>query len=595
MYDYLSSFHRHPVYMRLHNILTAHGRGDAYLVEEGQQFGVPKDRRDKWDTVFSRVETNDDSAGPAGRIVADWSIPDRIYDIIVNHGMKPVVETHRIPYVARSHDPDAPLDWPEDLEAWQECIRLFTEHVTERYGRDEVAGWYFEVWNEPDGGSGFSRHPEHFMAMYDHMVAGVHAVDPAYQVGGPATMQGDEGFRFFEAFLEHCARGRNAGTGEIGTRCDFISVHCKGGTAKGLSPSTTVMFDCLRRYLDILKNYPEFRATPFFNDESDAVWSGHRGVEHANWLNFRNTHYFPGFVCKMVQRYCDLVEDEYGVNLALVDSDNCHQQWEYALFSGNRSQLTPIGTYPSTDLIRKPIFNAYVLLSRLGRERLRVTCDQAGMGEKFGVLATREGARLAVMVWNFEDGMDDEANTRTLKLQVAKPPLRGAARLVHYRIDRTHSNAYRLWHRAGRPAQPSLQLIREMREHQDLQLYEPVHAIQVGEALEWHVTLPMHAVSLLVAVPENSAPPAVPAWRNAVTEKGFHGNSQVFLSWRPNNEADFLHYRLRRDGEILRETPSFNTATHVDMSPRPGTPNCYQLQAVNASGCGSDWSEELCV
>jgi hypothetical protein len=80
-----------------------------------------------------------------------------------------------------------------------------------------------------------------------------------------------------------------------------------------------------------------------------------------------------------------------------------------------------------------------------------------------------------------------------------------------------------------------------------------------------------------------------------VTEKGFHGNSQVFLSWRPNNEADFLHYRLRRDGEILRETPSFNTATHVDMSPRPGTPNCYQLQAVNASGCGSDWSEELCV
>ena len=31
MYDYLSSFSNHFRYMRLHNILTCHGRGDYYF------------------------------------------------------------------------------------------------------------------------------------------------------------------------------------------------------------------------------------------------------------------------------------------------------------------------------------------------------------------------------------------------------------------------------------------------------------------------------------------------------------------------------------------------------------------------------------
>ena len=31
-----------------------------------------------------------------------------------------------------------------------ELVGPFTHHLVERYGEEEVAQWYFEVWNEPN-------------------------------------------------------------------------------------------------------------------------------------------------------------------------------------------------------------------------------------------------------------------------------------------------------------------------------------------------------------------------------------------------------------------------------------------------------------
>ena len=39
---------------------------------------------------------------------------------------------------------------PKSDKVWEKLITKFIEHILERYGKDEVESWYFEVWNEPN-------------------------------------------------------------------------------------------------------------------------------------------------------------------------------------------------------------------------------------------------------------------------------------------------------------------------------------------------------------------------------------------------------------------------------------------------------------
>lgn len=594
MYDHLSSFHNAPKYMRLHNILSAHGEGDHYFIHEGSDYGNPLDRTANYDNVVT--------FGEDGELVYNWEIVDRIYDIFVEHNIKPIVETHHVPTrLVNQESLDYTHEPPQDFKLWGEVIRAFTQHVVDRYGLDEVREWYFEIWNEPDNSALFRDDPRLFMAMYDYMEYAVHSVDDTLKVGGPATKQAEPAYPLYEAFLKHCAREPNYVTGKIGTRVDFVSVHCKGGRPPEVfCPSTLVMFNSLRKYLDILKTYPEYDGVEFINDESDVVWSGSLGVDTYNWMNFRNTHYFPGFVCKMVSLYCDIVEDEYGANLSIVDSDNCHLHWERYLFSGNRSQFTPLTTYPSTDILKKSVFNAYVLLGRLGTERLAVSSDAAGFGDKFGVLPTRDEDSLALMVWNFEDGMDGSVNTRTLNVSLDNLSVSGNYRLIHYRIDAQHSSAHTEWLKQGEAAQPTTEQIQAIRAQEGLKLYEPVKELSLADTATFSVDLPMHAVSLLLLVPSSDAKPSSPTWVKTRSEQGFNGNAQNFLKWHPNTEADFLHYKLWRKAnnakfELIAESQQLNTATYTDMDIEANARYSYKVQSVNASGHSSDLSGEAHV
>lgn len=592
MYDYLSSFNNHFKYMRMHNILTAHGKGDYYRLYHDIPYGDPPGDGRYVDGGDSVVDISD------GKLRFNWTAVDRIYDILIEHDICPIVETVFIPHCIQK----SRKFWyiPNDFNMWGEILKEFIIHVQGRYGTNEVEDWYFEVWNEPDNRQGWVDDPSTFLALYDYMEHAIHSVNPNLKVGGPATKQWDEGYDIFKAFLEHCANGLNYATGQFGTRLDFISVHCKGGYPRSTyNPSTEVMFNSLDRYIDIVKEYPQFKDLEFFNDESDVVWNGNEGIWSESWFNFRNTHYFPGFVCKMVNAYCKIVEDRHDMNLSIVCSDNCHLQWERFLFSGNRSQFTPLNRYPSTDLIKKPVFNSYVLLSRLGSQRLPTKSKAEGFGRKFGVLPTKDGDILSIMVWNFEDGIEDHVNDRTIRLYIENTNIKGKYRLVHYRIDDEHSNAYSIWLKLGRPSSPSIDEIKMIREGEGLQLYEPVKDVALDGDMELEFYMPMHSVSLLLFLPFNIQKPCVPSCLNGRYEKGFNENPQVFLKWKPNKEKDFLYYRIWRqakgqgDYEIISDNMSINTAVYIDMDVEKDCSYSYRVQALNASMVSSEFSDAI--
>src|SRR5712671_3652798 len=103
---------------------------------------------------------------------------------------------------------------PSDYAKWGELVFQWTKHCVGRYGRAEVETWYWEVWNEANI-SYWKGSAEGFQRLHDYAVDGIRRALPSARVGGPdcAGSGGD----WTRGFLEHCLRGTNYATGEVGT------------------------------------------------------------------------------------------------------------------------------------------------------------------------------------------------------------------------------------------------------------------------------------------------------------------------------------------------------------------------------------------
>ena len=222
--------------------------------------------------------------GSDGNPVYSWAILDRIFDTYVDLGLTPFVQVGFMPEALSVGPPPYRHDFPRgaittgwafpprDYDRWAGLIEAWTVHLTERYGRDAVALWPFEVWNEPDG-LYWRGSSEEFCRLFDVTAAAIRRVLPEARVGGPHTCGPTSvaAARFLREFLGHCARGRNHVSGGTGTRLDFIAFHAKG---KPVVADSHVRMGLARQLndiatgLDIVREFPEYRATPVILGES---------------------------------------------------------------------------------------------------------------------------------------------------------------------------------------------------------------------------------------------------------------------------------------------------------------------------------------
>lgn len=155
-----------------------------------------------------------------------FSNTDSIFDFLLGIGMKPFVELSFMPSCLKSGEQTlfhykAVTTPPCDPEAWDLLIETFLKHITERYGREEVRRWYFEVWNEPNlgGESGMKEHGfwtgtmEDYYALYERTAKIVKSVDGFYRVGGPATSNNAH----ISDMIAFCKKS--------GAPLDFVSTH----------------------------------------------------------------------------------------------------------------------------------------------------------------------------------------------------------------------------------------------------------------------------------------------------------------------------------------------------------------------------------
>jgi xylan 1,4-beta-xylosidase len=111
---------------------------------------------------------------------------------------------------------------PKDDGAWQDFIKAFVRFLIHRYGRDEVASWQFEVWNEPNIFVFFKGKQKDYFHLYEITARAIKEVEPAIQVGGPSTALG----AWLPEFIKF--------TREKNVPLDFISTHYYPGEPLGL-------------------------------------------------------------------------------------------------------------------------------------------------------------------------------------------------------------------------------------------------------------------------------------------------------------------------------------------------------------------------
>ncbi|MEO8559000.1 MAG: glycosyl hydrolase [Rhodospirillales bacterium] len=372
--------------------------------------------------------------GEGSRLFYSFFNADQIFDFLLSIGMKPFVELSFMPEVLASGDKTvfhyrANVTPPKDYGNWATLIRKLVAHWAERYGLIELRQWLFEVWNEPNLDAFGSGRQDEYFKLYRYTVEAIKSVDPALQVGGPATA----GNAWIADFIAFCANNALA--------ADFISTHHYPTDAFG-QPGDDTETQLAKSRRSVLR------------DETREVRRQvcDRPLYYTEWSTSSNPRdpmhdesYAAAFIAKTIMEANGLVQG--------------YSYWTFSdIFEENYFPSVPFhGGFGLLNIhgIAKPAYRAYELLHALGTELLPVEGEHATV-DTWVVRGVRS---LTVLIVNWALPRHAIA-TQTIQLHLsnAQHPISADVR----RIDADHANAKRRWQEMGAPDYLSAALVEEL-------------------------------------------------------------------------------------------------------------------------------------
>jgi xylan 1,4-beta-xylosidase len=484
-----------PVYIRAHFLLaTGDGKPDL-----------------KWSS--SNVYNEDGHGKP----MYSWTILDQIFDAYAAAHVRPMVELGFMPKALSTHPNPYHIGWPikpdelegwsfppKDYKRWQELNRQVAVHMVERYGKETVSTWYWEVWNEPNGKYYWKGTEEEYNKLYDYAVAGVRQAIPDARVGGPATTgPGPKGnaSEYLQFFLAHCSTQKSAATGGA-VPLDFISFHVKG--------SPNVVNDHVQMGLDreldnaaegfaIVRSFPQFQGLPIILSEADPEGCAACSARLYPPNAYRNGPLYPSYTAAAMKGLFELADRDHINLLGMLT-------WAFEFegkpyFDGYRTL--------ATNGVDKPVLNFFRMAGLMRGSRVATTSSGAipldsilknsvRQAPDIDALATSANGEASVLLWNYHD--DDVAAPGaaiTVSIHEIPSSVRRAL-LQHYRIDDDHSNAYTVWKQMGSPQNPTADQYAKLQAAGQLELLESPRWISPDNGtIRVDVQLPRQGLSLL--------------------------------------------------------------------------------------------------
>ncbi len=319
-----------------------------------------------------------------GTSIYNWQYVDKLYDFLQSVHIKPIVELSFMPSALATEDKTV-FWWkgnvtpPKDYDKWNGLITAFVKHLEERYGKEEVKTWLFEVWNEPNHDSffipskvEFPNKIDAYMKLYSETAKAIKLVSKEYKVGGPAT----SGTAWVSDFIKLCTANN--------WPVDFISTHAYGVKGDGLDEFGTKKLILISD----LNTLPS-RVAKSKNDITKSS-RPELPLHFTEW----NTSYSP----------LDLIHDTYFnapyiLNvLKKTDKDATSMSyWTFTdIFEEAGPPKTPFhGGFGLINLqdIKKPSYFAYEFLGGLGNKELATTDESA-------IVCKDDKGNVQALFWN---------------------------------------------------------------------------------------------------------------------------------------------------------------------------------------------------
>jgi xylan 1,4-beta-xylosidase len=364
----------------------------------------------------------------------NFSYIDQVYDGLLESGVRPFVELSFMPRKLASRKTVQSFSYhpfvspPHDYARWDALIANFAAHLIERYGIDEVARWYFEVWNEPnlDFWAGVPAQATYW-TLYDHTARALKQVNSRLRVGGPSTAQA----AWVSAFIRH--------TSDQQVPLDFVSTHVYANdTSK----------DVFGTHEYISRAQMVCRAAKKVHDEVEAsirpnipiIWSEYN-ASYFNEPKITDSVFMGPWLADTVRR-CDGLTAmmSYWTFSDVFEEQGVVRQPFYGGFG-----LIAAGGIP------KPAFNAFKLLHELGEERFDTDSEHA-------LVTRRTDGSFVVAMWNYVSP-GENAVPITIALRLPQ----GAQTVRLRRLDASHGDVGVEYAQMGSPQYPTRNQLEALR------------------------------------------------------------------------------------------------------------------------------------
>jgi xylan 1,4-beta-xylosidase len=415
----------------------------------------------------------------------DWTLTNQVFDMILDHGLKPIVGLSFMPddlaSIPKRRQPwsKANISPPKDYQKWEELIYRTILHLRKRYGDTEVSSWYFEVWNEPDLGYLFwiedpdpNKKPfgdmQEYFKLYDHTVRGAKRAFPNIKIGGPVSAGGK-----IEELLEHVLLERDYTNGDkVENPINFVSTHVYGKVGKpgDRNRDKTIIGKLMWKVGNPINHaHPEvkqaMRKMPYLLSETGPSTKARP---------YYNTRYLAAWLAKLVDASFYLA-DEFG---------QAYQPEEFVFWSSiqiskqfdkDKGLVTFFNVDGSPLIVKRALYNGFEALGYLSNERIE---QQGGLsfGGPVHAIATRNGRKsVEVLVYHIdeEDKQNVAADSMKVQLEVNSLPFKDF-KVEWLLIDETHSNAYTYWKKMGEPKKLTPLQYKKLAQNDDLELVRPV-------------------------------------------------------------------------------------------------------------------------
>lgn len=317
---------------------------------------------------------------------------------------------------------------PVDYALWEEVCYEYTAHIVQRYGIDRVSKWHLQCWNEPDLWLFFMATEDktrndlrlkEYCKLYRAYERGLRRASEKLCIGGMGLASD---LTFLDGFLKFVTAND--------LRLDYISLHTYG-------PSPTLMHRDGRKlsidnhlrthygFMEVIEANG-FGDREIVYDEWGAAAHGFVNRETAPEVMFRETEVYAAYYTRLIWEF---VQRQLPVSKMLMCLSGQHEMTED--FTGFRNFFT-------LNFIAKPIYNAYILASRLKTGLLSVS----GTPENVYVMPTKnEAGDYAVMLTYCSEHFEEDLPELTQTVSFAEDISGKQVRV--YCIDKEHTNPYR--------------------------------------------------------------------------------------------------------------------------------------------------------